>query len=97
MIALAAAGLLLGFIALALVRLFGGPTLYDRAAALNVALTLMALLLGAVAVLREDGAIVESAIGLVFSLLVANAAVLKFFAARSFQGALGVSGEEVKS
>lgn len=88
MIALIAAAALALVIALALARLFAGPTLYDRALAANAVLMKTALLIAAVAtgLGRSEG--VMAAIILVLCLFVLNAAVLKVFRARSFQAPL---------
>jgi multicomponent Na+:H+ antiporter subunit F len=80
--------------ALTLVRLFIGPTLHDRAlSALGVA-THMALFCGALALANGDARFVDVAFALLIGALVAAAAILKFFRARSFQPALTSSQGE---
>jgi multicomponent Na+:H+ antiporter subunit F len=88
MIALIAAAALALLIVLLLVRLYAGPTIYDRALAVNALLTKAALLCAAIAVGlgRSEG--VEAAIVLVLCCFVLNVAVLKFFRSRTFQAAL---------
>lgn len=85
MIAIIVAGAVGFALALALPRLFSGPTLYDRALAASVVVLRAALACAALAVAGGEAAWVEVAIVLVFAALVLNAAVLKFFRARSFQ------------
>lgn len=89
---LAAAGLTL-ILALALVRLFNGPTLYDRALAANVVATAAALVCAAFAAFRQRPDLVDAALALVLGGFVVNVAVLKFFRARSFQPPLARAGE----
>lgn len=74
--------------ALALVRLAAGPTLYDRALAANGVVMRAALACAALAVAFGQSAWIDVALALVFGALVLNAAVLKFFRARSFQPSL---------
>jgi multisubunit Na+/H+ antiporter MnhF subunit len=88
MIALIAAGGLALAMGLALVRLASGPTLYDRALAANALVLRGALACAAFAAAFGRGAWVDVAIALVLGALVLNAAVLKFFRARSFQPSL---------
>jgi multicomponent Na+:H+ antiporter subunit F len=72
-------------LALTLPRLFTGPTLYDRALAASAVVLRAALACAALATAAGEAAWVDAAIGLVLAALVFNAAVLKFFRARSFQ------------
>ena len=85
MIAIVAALLLLPVIALASVRLFIGPTLYDRALAAHVIVLLAALAGAAAAVGFHQPAAIDVAIALVVGDLVLAAAILKYFRFRSFQ------------
>lgn len=71
--------------ALALPRLFSGPTLYDRALAASAVVLRASLACAALAVAAGEAGGVDAAIALVLATLVLNAAVLKFFRARSFQ------------
>lgn len=85
MIALIAAGGAALTMVLALVRLAAGPTLYDRALAANGVVLRGALACAALAVAFGRAEWVDVAFALVLGALVLNAAVLKFFRARSFQ------------
>jgi multisubunit Na+/H+ antiporter MnhF subunit len=85
MIALIAAGGVALTIALALARLSAGPTLYDRALAANAVVLRASLAAAALAVAFGRAAWIDVALALVLGALVLNAAVLKFFRARSFQ------------
>jgi multicomponent Na+:H+ antiporter subunit F len=88
MIALiAVAGLLLALL-LGLVRLFIGPTLYDRALAAKTLIIRAVLICGAVAVATDETAWVDAAFALAFAGLVVMAAVTKVFRARTFQAPL---------
>lgn len=88
MIPLAAAIGVALLLALTLVRLFIGPTLYDRALAANSLVTKAALVSAALAVAFGRGEALDAAFVLVLGALVLNAAVLKFFRARTFQAPL---------
>lgn len=97
MIALfAAAGAAIA-LALALPRLFAGPTLYDRALASNAIVAKAALICAALAVIAGRADWLDAAIALVFGVFVVNVAILKFFRARTFQAPLarGPAGREV--
>jgi multicomponent Na+:H+ antiporter subunit F len=71
--------------AMALLRLFAGPTLYDRLLAANAAGWKAALVCAALAVAAAQPAWLDAAIALLLAIYVTNAAVLKFFRARTFQ------------
>lgn len=88
MTALIAAGFVTLTLALALVRLAAGPTLYDRALAATAVVTRAALACAALAVAWGWSGWLDVAIALVLGALVLNAATLKFFRARSFQPSL---------
>jgi multisubunit Na+/H+ antiporter MnhF subunit len=76
--------------ALTALRLFSGPTLYDRAlAAISVALK-AALICAALAVVLDEGAAADTAIALAFAVLVLGVATLKFFRARTFQAPMSL-------
>jgi multicomponent Na+:H+ antiporter subunit F len=95
MIALfAAAGALIA-LALTLVRLFGGPTLYDRVLAANAISAKVVLVIAAIAAAVGQAELVDVAFALALASFVVNAAVLKFFRARTFQAPLARVGEEV--
>ena len=92
MIAMAAAiGVLLALL-LSLLRMFAGPTLYDRALAANAVAVKAALICAALAVATRNEAGIDAAFALAFGVFVTSAAVLKFFRARSFQAPLARSG-----
>lgn len=77
---------------LGMLRLFAGPTHYDRALALNGALMRLALICAAAAVIGRPTWI-DAAFALLLGGFVANVALLKFFRAGSFQAALAHEGE----
>lgn len=83
----AAAGVIV-LLALALVRLATGPTLHDRVAAANGVALKAALAGAAIAVAARRSDWIDGALVLVLCLIVANAALLKFFRARTFQAPL---------
>ncbi|MEZ6024240.1 MAG: cation:proton antiporter [Hyphomonadaceae bacterium] len=85
MVALAAAAGVLIALALTLVRLFAGPTLYDRALAAKSAAIKLVLICAALAVAAGRADWVDAAFALLLAALVTTAAVLKFFRARTFQ------------
>jgi multicomponent Na+:H+ antiporter subunit F len=72
-------------LALSLVRLFAGPTLYDRALIASSVVVKAALLCAAVSVAlgRTEG--VDVALVLMLAAFALGAATLKFFRARTFQ------------
>jgi multicomponent Na+:H+ antiporter subunit F len=72
-------------LALCLIRLFAGPTLYDRALAMNGAVIKLALIAAAGAVVAAEPAWLDVALALVLSAVVVSVAVLKVFRARTFQ------------
>ncbi|WP_395645354.1 monovalent cation/H+ antiporter complex subunit F [Terricaulis sp.] len=93
MIALAAAAGMVLAMVLILVRMFSGPTLYDRTLAANSMLMKAALLCAAVAVMVGQQAWLDVAFALVFGGFVLSIAVLKFFRARTFQAPLARARE----
>lgn len=88
MIALIAAAGIGVTLVLALVRLSAGPTLYDRALAVNAVVLRAALASAALAAAFGRSAWVDAALALTFAALLLSAAVLRFFRARSFQPSL---------
>ena len=70
------------------VRLFGGPTLYDRMLALNGMVIKLAIILAAAAVMTAQAAYVDAALAFVLACVVMNVAVLKFFRSRTLQAPL---------
>ncbi|MGD9982052.1 MAG: hypothetical protein AB7H66_15225 [Hyphomonadaceae bacterium] len=78
---------------LCLIRLFAGPTLYDRTLAVNGLVIKLAVVAAAAAVLAARASWVDAALAFVFGLLVINVAVLKFFRARTFQAPLARAEE----
>lgn len=85
MIALAAAISAGAVMMLALVRLFGGQTLYDRALAARSALVRAVLVCAAIAVAAGRSDWLDAAIALGFAALVLMVAVVKVFRVRTFQ------------
>lgn len=85
MIAIVAAAGVGAMLALSLIRLFAGPTLYDRALIASSTVVKAALLCAAVAVAlgRSEG--VDVALVMLLAAFVLAAATLKFFKARTFQ------------
>jgi multicomponent Na+:H+ antiporter subunit F len=72
-------------LALSLVRLFAGPTLYDRTSAASGAALKASLICAAIAVAAGRADWLDVAFALVLSAFVFNAVVLKFFRSRTFQ------------
>lgn len=85
MIALAAALGAMVAAALALPRLFLGPTLYDRALSANMIAVMAALICASGATALRRGELIDVALALLFGACVLNVAVFKFFRARTFQ------------
>jgi multicomponent Na+:H+ antiporter subunit F len=94
MIAIAAALGASVALALAMVRLFAGPTLYDRMLATNAAVSKAVLVVAALAAAFGRAEWVDVALALVLALFVANVASLKFFRARTFQAPLARARED---
>lgn len=79
---------------LALLRLFAGPTLYDRAMAANAVAAKAGVICAAVAVVAGRAAWIDAAFALVLGVFVTNVAIVKFFRAGTFQPPLGRAQEE---
>lgn len=94
MIALAAAAGACVALVLSLVRLFAGPTLYDRTLAANAIIVKAALICAAGAVLANHAQWLDAAFAFVFAAIVVNVAVLKVFRARTFQAPLAREAED---
>jgi len=88
MIGLSAALAAVAVLLLCLVRLFSGPTLYDRVVAANAASLCIVVIGATFAVLSGDGRALDVCIALVFALVVANVALFKFSYAKTFQTGL---------
>jgi multicomponent Na+:H+ antiporter subunit F len=88
-----AAGVAL-FLALTLLRLHAGPTLYDRALAASSVVAKGALICAALAAAAARADFVDAAIALALGGFVLNAAVLKLFRAGTFQAPMVRAGEE---
>lgn len=73
---------------LCVVRLFAGPTLYDRTLAANGVVIKIAIIVAAGGVISARAVFVDAALAFVLASMVANVAVLKFFRLRSFQAPL---------
>ena len=85
-----AAGLTLAVAAaLVLLRLFAGPTLYDRLLAALSLLVHAALISAALGALLGVSVFVDLGIALAFASLLLAAASLKFFRTRTFQPPIG--------
>lgn len=80
-------------LALCLMRLFAGPTLYDRALAANGVVMKLAVICAAVALLARQAVFADVAIAFVLATLVVNVAVLKFFQTQTFQAPLARAGD----
>jgi multicomponent Na+:H+ antiporter subunit F len=91
LIAAAAAALLL---ALTLLRLHAGPTLYDRALAASSIVTKGALVCAALAASMGRAEFVDVALALALAGFVVAAAVLKFFRLGTFQAPMARAGKE---
>jgi multicomponent Na+:H+ antiporter subunit F len=70
---------------LCVVRLFVGPTLYDRTLAANGVIIKIAIIVAAAGVISARVVFVDAALAFLLASVVANVAVLKFFRSRSFQ------------
>jgi multicomponent Na+:H+ antiporter subunit F len=88
MIALAVAAGVALVAALCLVRLFAGPTLYDRTLGMNSLVAKAAVICAALAVAAGRAEWIDVALALVLGGFVLNVAVLKFFRTRTFQAPL---------
>lgn len=93
MIALVVATGLAIALGLVLARLFVGPTLYDRMLAANSVVVKAALICAALAVAGGRADWVDVSLALLIAGLICNAAVLKFFRARTFQAPLAMQRE----
>lgn len=78
---------------LALLRLFAGPTLHDRALAVYGVMQRAALACAALAVAAGRTDWLDAALALLFAAFVLNAAMLKAARARTFQAPLARSEE----
>ncbi len=82
---LAAAGGVIIVIGLTLLRMFAGPTLYDRALSATAVATKVALVCAALAVAAGRPDWIDVSFAMVLATIVAQVAIVKFFRARSFQ------------
>lgn len=73
---------------LCVLRLFAGPTLYDRTLALNGVIIKTGLVVAGAGVATARVELVDAALALVLACIVLNVAVLKFFRAGTFQAPL---------
>ncbi|MEQ1817326.1 MAG: monovalent cation/H+ antiporter complex subunit F [Terricaulis sp.] len=73
---------------LCVVRLFAGPTLYDRTLAMNGIVIKVAIIAAAAAVATGRASLADAALAFLLASVVANVAVLKFFRSRTFQAPL---------
>jgi multicomponent Na+:H+ antiporter subunit F len=93
MIALSAALAVIAVLLLCLVRLFGGPTLYDRVIAANAGGLCIIVIAAALGVWSGDARALDVSIALVFAMVVANVAFFKFSYAKTFQPAIARAEE----
>ena len=93
MIALSAAVAAVAVLLLCLVRLFLGPTLYDRVVAANACGLCMLVIAAAFGVVSADPRALDVCIATVFAMLVANLALFKFSYAKTFQSAIAHAEE----
>ncbi|MBL8548415.1 MAG: cation:proton antiporter [Hyphomonadaceae bacterium] len=95
MIAISAAGVIAAAMALALVRLFLGPTLHDRLLAAYAFALFACALVAAIAAAARRPDFVDVAIAMALGVFVLLTAAAKFLRYRSFQTALAPrQGEE---
>jgi len=80
-------------LALSMLRLFAGPSLYDRALAANSVVVKAMLIAAAGAVAANEPRFADMCIALAAALLVVNVAAAKFFRARTFQAPLARAEE----
>lgn len=93
MIALAIAAAALAALGFGMVRLFAGPTLYDRLLAANSTLVKASLVMAALAVAAGSPALLDVALVSLMGVAVVNVAVVKLFKAKSFQPPLASPNE----
>lgn len=73
---------------LCVVRVFAGPTLYDRTLAANGVIIKIAIIVAAGGVITGRGAFLDAALAFALACVVLNVAVLKFFKVHTFQAPL---------
>lgn len=89
-----ATALIAGVLAmLDLLRLFAGPTLYDRALAAASMVVKLAIVCAAIGAARGLAQLVDVAMLLVLSAVIAAVAALRFFKLGSFQAPLASDGD----
>lgn len=93
MIALVIGAAIIVPLSLCAVRVFVGPTFYDRLLGLNAVLVKCALLVAAAAVAARAPEIVDVALSAMLAGLVVNVAVLKLVRTKSFQPPLARLGD----
>jgi multicomponent Na+:H+ antiporter subunit F len=82
-------------LALTLVRLFAGPTLYDRSLVATSVVLKAALICAALGVMLGRTEVVEGALVLVLAAFALNAALLKFFRMHTFQAPMARAEERL--
>lgn len=95
MTALAIAGLTAIVTALSLVRVFAGPTLYDRMLAGSATLVKTSVLMAAFAALERNPGLADAALGALLAGFVFNLAMLKLYRTKSLQPPLAQLGERL--
>jgi multicomponent Na+:H+ antiporter subunit F len=93
MIALSAVLASIAVLLLCLLRLFGGPTLYDRVIAANAGGLCVIVIAAGLAIWSGDARALDVSIALVFAMVVANVAFFKFSYAKTFQSAIARTEE----
>lgn len=73
---------------LCVVRLFAGPTLYDRTLAVNGLIVKVAVIVAAAGVVMAQSVFIDAALAFVLASVVVNVAVLRFFRSRTLQAPL---------
>lgn len=94
MIALGVAGVALLALGVCLVRVFAGPTLYDRMLAANSALVKLALTAAALGTALLSPSAVDAAIVVLIGAVALSMALFKLFKVRTFQPPLASVREE---
>ncbi|MES1204106.1 MAG: hypothetical protein ABUS57_21925 [Pseudomonadota bacterium] len=92
MIAVIAAGGASFLLAAAIARLLMGPTLWDRALAVQSALLKLVIVVAALALLAGRADWLDMSFALLFGLVVFNLAALKLYRMRTFQAPLTGKG-----
>lgn len=71
-----------------LMRMFAGPTLYDRTLAANGVAIKAAIIVAAAGVVTERAMLIDAALGFILACATMSVAALKFFKTQTFQAPL---------